>query len=107
MAVCLSSLAWVEWDEPLQVTLNFPNKLSGWKGLGETLSLGYEFIPLDACGMGMLPGLTRRVISTAYPCLGWSITGSQSFQELSSALSVRWGEKTLSTVGRAVFQYLA
>ena len=30
---------------PLEATLNFPNRLSGRKGPGATLSLGYELIP--------------------------------------------------------------
>lgn len=64
-----AALSGWEWDEPLQATLSFPNKLSSWKGLGETLSLGYEFIPLVVCGMGMLLGLTLGAISTAYPCI--------------------------------------
>lgn len=35
-----------EGDGPLQATLSFSNRLSGWKGLEATLRFGYELIPL-------------------------------------------------------------
>ena len=47
-------------------------------------------------------GFALGVISSALLPLGSGAAGLHSFQELSPGLLVRWGQKTLSTVGRAV-----
>jgi len=54
---------WVKGERPLQATLNFPNKLSSWEGLGATLSLGYELIPLPVCN-------TRTLHTQYWLCSG-------------------------------------
>ena len=65
MGLCLHTLnsGWGYVSAPLpgwegeglfQASLNLPNRLSGWEGLGATLSLGYELIPLPEHNMETL-----------------------------------------------------
>ena len=39
-------------ENPLQETLSFPNRFSGWEELSTTLSLGCELLPLPVPGVG-------------------------------------------------------
>lgn len=45
-----------------QATFSFPNSFSGWKQLGTTLSLGYEFVPWPVCSTGS-PHVQKRLCS--------------------------------------------
>ena len=93
-------LPWWKGEEPLQATFNFQNRLLGWEGPGATLHRGYELILLPMHSMGIIhisPGFVLEVISSAHSPLGSSVIGLHCFQELSLALLVRWGQKTLFT----------
>ena len=90
---------WVE-ENPLQETLSFPNRFSGWEELSTTLSLGCELLPLPVPGVGFA---LEEVNSACLP-LGVRVAGLYSFQMFLAAHLVRSGQKTFSTAGGGVIK---
>ena len=112
VGLCLSPLALEEWVGPLQATLNFPNRLSCWEGLGATLSLGYELIPLPLCSPGrldalywlcsgghqlcLLPSGLECCWATQLPGVATCLSGPRGPEE---SLHSRWGCNSASCLG--------
>lgn len=84
-----ASLPGQKKERLLYARLIFPTRLSSWKKLAVTLSLGYEFILLPISSFILITGFALGTVNPAHPLLDLSTMEPYYSQELSLALLVR------------------